>query len=111
MADSPTEDGSGRSLALDASSGAKLASRRVWSLWKSGEYAHADVHAHPLGHQLCVYMAGDLLFTSVHLTREDAEREARGLRQDALAEGWRDPQRVPVEGLKLVSASGGHPQT
>jgi hypothetical protein len=35
-------------------------------------------------------MENNLLFTSVHLTREDAEREARELRHGALAEGWID---------------------
>jgi hypothetical protein len=45
-------------------------------------------------------MDGSLLFSSVHLTREAAEKEARELRQKALAEAWTDPWNPPEKVLK-----------
>jgi len=108
MANSAAEHEQGRSLEFGLASDARLASRYVWSLWKSGTSAYAEVRSHPLGHQLCVHMDGSLLFTSVHLTREDAEREARELRQGALAEGWMDPKNPLAGGLALVPGAGGH---
>jgi hypothetical protein len=71
--------------------GGKPGSHCIWSLWNAGTVAHAEVREHPLGHQLCVYLDGSLLFTSVHMTREAAEHEAHGLKEKALAEAWTDP--------------------
>jgi hypothetical protein len=102
MADLPVDDGWGRPLESGSPSTARLVSRRIWSLSKSGTSAYAEVHAHPLGHQLSVHMGSSLLFTSVHLTREGAEREAREVRQGALAEGWTDPSNPQPDKLKLV---------
>jgi hypothetical protein len=98
MASSSLEDWRGRPVEYGRPSGGKPESRPVWSLWNSGTIAHAEVHAHPLGHQLCVYMDGSLLFTSVHLTREAAEQQARELRQQALAGAWTDPWNAPTNG-------------
>ena len=107
MADSPVEHGRRRSLESGSTPGAALGSYRVWSLWKSGTTAHSEVRGHPLGHQLRVHMDGNLLFTSVHVTREEAEREALALRQGALAEGWMDPKE-PLEDIReLRPAAGG----
>jgi hypothetical protein len=55
-------------------------------------------------------MQDNLLFTSVHLTREEAEREAGALRQGALAEGWIDPKNPLADGLALVPAAGACPE-
>ena len=90
MASSSTEDWRGRPVEYGRPSGGRLRSWRVWSLWNSGSLAHAEIHEHPLGYQLRVYMNGGLLFRSVHLTREAAEQEARELKQKALADGWAD---------------------
>lgn len=110
MDDSPGENGWRRSLKSGSSSGAGLASHRVWSLWKSGTFTHAEVCGHPLGHQLSVHMEGRLLFTSVHPTQEDAEREARVLKQGALAEGWMDPQDPPEDAPAVMPAADGRPE-
>jgi hypothetical protein len=110
MADSQVERERRRSVESGSSSGAGLASHRVWSLWKSGTSTHAEVCGHPLGHQLSVHMEGRLLFTSVHPTQEDAEREARALRQGALAEGWMDPQDPPEDAPAVMPAAGGRPE-
>lgn len=110
MADSPVEQGRDRSAGSGLSCDSSFPSRCVWALWKSGSSAHAEVRSHPLGYQLCVHMDGNLLFTSVHVTREDAEREARALKQGALAEGWIDPKDPVAGGLDLASAAGARPE-
>lgn len=91
MAIPPIEGWRGDALDAARPSVVKSRARCVWSLWNSGTVAHAELHEHPLGHQLCVYLDGSLLFTSVHVTREAAEREALGLKQKAMAEAWTDP--------------------
>lgn len=95
MTTPPTDDWRGHPAERGRSHSGKPGSRCLWSLWNSGTVAHAEVHEHPLGHQLCVYLDGSLLFTSVHVSREAAENEARGLREKAMAEAWTDPWSPP----------------
>lgn len=97
MASSPVGDGRGSSVEFGWPSGGALKGQRVWSLWKSGTRAHAEINAHVLGYELRVYMSGSLLFKSLHPTREAAEREAREMEGDARAKAWTD-QPEPLYG-------------
>jgi len=96
MASAPTEDWRGSSVELGSPSGGALKGPRVWSLWRSGTLAHAEINKHPLGYDLRVYMSGSLLFKSVHPTREAAEQEAREMEREARAKAWIDqPEHLP----------------
>jgi hypothetical protein len=48
----------------------------------------AEINAHPLGHELRVYVSGSLHYSRVHRALADAEAEAEGRKQELSARGW-----------------------
>ena len=85
MASSSTRDWEGVSFESGWPSSGKLNAQRVWSLWKSGALAAAEIGKHPLGYALRVYVSGRFLYSSVHTMRKAAEQEARELKRHWLA--------------------------
>lgn len=100
MSSSPVEDWRGPSVEPGWTSGGSRKGERVWSLWRSGTLARAEVNEHPLGYEVRVYMRGGLLFKSVHPTREAAELEAHELEREARAKAWTDQPEHMYDGPK-----------
>ena len=85
MASSSTVDWHPASVESSWPSAGSFNSQRVWSLWKSGALAAAEIGKHPLGYALRLYLGGSFLYSSVHPVRKAAEREARELKRHWLA--------------------------
>jgi hypothetical protein len=100
MASPRIEDWRDRSIEPGWPSGAKPKPDRVWSLWKSGTLAHAEIGEHRLGYELRMYMSGGFVYGSAHPTRQAAEREARKLKREERARGWTDRLEHSYDGLK-----------
>ena len=81
MSSASTEDWRGPSAEFGWPCGGRLNPQRVWSLWKSGTLASAEICRHPLGYALRLYMGGGFLYSSVHPMRKAAEQEARELKR------------------------------
>jgi hypothetical protein len=47
--------------------------RRLWSVWNTGRLIECEVNGHPLGHELRVYVQGDLYYSRAHVTLGEAE--------------------------------------
>jgi len=106
MASTQSGEWRSRSVEENPASDARHPSRCVWTLEKSGVVACVGIHDHPLGHQLVVSMDGRHLYSSVHATRADAEREADELREKARADGWANqPVRSGV-GRGMLHSTG-----
>lgn len=63
---------------------------KLWSVWKTGRLMECEINAHPLGHEVRVYLQGDFHWSRALPTLEDAVREAENRRRELLAEGWTD---------------------
>lgn len=69
--------------------------RRVWALWKGGRLMECEINAHPLGHEVRVYVQGDFHYSRALTTIELADAEAEDRRRELLAEGWTDRPPIP----------------
>jgi hypothetical protein len=62
---------------------------KLWAMWKkTGRLMECEINAHPLRHEVRVYLQGDFHWSRALATLENAVREAEDRRRELVAEGW-----------------------
>ncbi len=68
--------------------GGRPTPRRLWALWKAGRLMECEINAHPLGHEVRVYVQQEFLWSQVFPSEALAEAEAIEMRQHVSDRCW-----------------------
>ena len=68
---------------------------RLWELYKAGRVMTCEINAHPLGHEMRLYLRGEFQSAQVFATFELAEAEAVDMKRELVEAGWTDRPPMP----------------